>query len=89
MRLTCNSVTRLRSRPRIRREIAALGTRVPTDRIESLQSLVAAGLAGQRLPVALLTAFGALALLLASVGVYAGMFAAMAVGAPAGSSRCR
>jgi ABC-type antimicrobial peptide transport system permease subunit len=42
-----------------------------------LRSLVAGGLAGRRLPVVLMTAFGALALVLASVGVYA-MFASLA-----------
>lgn len=46
--------------------------------METLGSLVAGGLAGRRLLVVLMTAFGALALVLASVGVYA-MFAAMAV----------
>jgi predicted permease len=43
----------------------------------TLRSLLSDGLAGRRLPVVLMTAFGALALVLASVGVYA-MFAAMA-----------
>jgi ABC-type antimicrobial peptide transport system permease subunit len=41
-----------------------------------MRALLSDGLAGRRLPVVLMTAFGALALLLASVGVYA-MFAAM------------
>jgi ABC-type antimicrobial peptide transport system permease subunit len=43
----------------------------------SVEAMLAEGLAGRRLPVALMTGFAALALLLASVGVYA-MFAAMA-----------
>ncbi|HEV7704556.1 MAG TPA: ABC transporter permease [Gemmatimonadaceae bacterium] len=43
----------------------------------TMRALLSTGLAGRRLPVMLMTAFGALALLLASVGVYA-MFAAMA-----------
>jgi predicted permease len=42
-----------------------------------LRAILDEGLAGRRLPVLLMTAFGALALLLATVGVYA-MFAAMA-----------
>ena len=41
------------------------------------EALLADGFAARRLPVVLMTAFGALALLLASVGVYA-MFASMA-----------
>jgi len=43
----------------------------------TFRAYLASGLAGRRLPVVLMTAFGALALVLASVGVYA-MFAAMA-----------
>jgi hypothetical protein len=61
----------------VRREVAAMDPTLPTDGMATLESLVAGGLAGRRLPVALMVAFGALALLLASVGVYA-MFAAMA-----------
>jgi predicted permease len=64
--------------PTIRRIVAAIDASVPTDRITTLQSQVGGGLASERLPVALMVAFGALALVLASVGVYA-MFAAMAV----------
>lgn len=62
----------------IRREVAAVNPAIPSDRMEPLGSIVAGGLAGRRLPVALMAAFGALALVLASVGVYA-MFGAMAV----------
>jgi putative ABC transport system permease protein len=61
----------------VQREVAAIDPTLPTDGIVTLESLVAGGLAGRRLPVMLMLAFGALALLLASVGVYA-MFAAMA-----------
>ena len=64
--------------PTIRRLVAELDPSVPTNRMTTLASQVSGGLAGARLPVALMVAFGALALLLASVGVYA-MFAAMAV----------
>jgi putative ABC transport system permease protein len=48
-----------------------------THNITTMSALLSEGLAGRRLPVVLMTGFGALALLLASVGVYA-MFAAMA-----------
>ena len=61
----------------VRREVAVIDPSLPTDGMATLESLVAGGLAGRRLPVVLMLAFGALALLLASVGVYA-MFAAMA-----------
>jgi ABC-type antimicrobial peptide transport system permease subunit len=61
----------------VRRELAAIDPRLPIDEARTLDALLAEGLAGRRLPVVLMTAFGALALLLASVGVYA-MFAAMA-----------
>jgi predicted permease len=58
------------------RELAALDPGVPVSRAATLRALLSEGLAGRRLPVVLMTAFGALALLLASVGVYA-MFASM------------
>ena len=58
------------------RELAALDPGVPIRRAATLRSFLADGLAGRRLPVVLMAAFGALALLLASVGVYA-MFASM------------
>ncbi|HEU4631922.1 MAG TPA: ABC transporter permease [Gemmatimonadaceae bacterium] len=61
-----------------RAALAALDPALPIHQVATLRSLLADGLAGRRLPVVLMTAFGALALLLASVGVYA-MFAAMAV----------
>jgi predicted permease len=50
---------------------------LPLKEAVLVRSLITEGLAGRRLPVMLMTAFGALALLLASVGVYA-MFASMA-----------
>jgi predicted permease len=59
------------------RELAALDPRLPLNNPMTLDALLGEGLASRRLPVMLMTAFGALALVLASVGVYA-MFAAMA-----------
>ena len=61
----------------VRRELAAVDPRVPLHDAMTLRTLLADNLSGRRLPVVLMAAFGALALLLASVGVYA-MFAAMA-----------
>lgn len=61
----------------VRRELAALDPSFPIRDAASLQSVLSDRLAGRRLPVVLMTAFGALALLVASVGVYA-MFANMA-----------
>jgi ABC-type antimicrobial peptide transport system permease subunit len=60
-----------------RRELAALDPDIPITRAILLPDFLSEGLAGRRLPVVLMTAFGALALLLASVGIYA-MFANMA-----------
>jgi len=60
-----------------RASMAAIDPTIPTDRAEPLGTVVDGGLVGRRLPVVLMGAFGGLALLLASVGVYA-MFAAMA-----------
>ncbi|HEY2290293.1 MAG TPA: permease prefix domain 1-containing protein [Thermoanaerobaculia bacterium] len=57
--------------PAFRRELAAVDPEVPIGRAETLRAYLAEGMAGRRLPVLLMTAFGALALLLASVGVYA------------------
>ena len=59
-----------------RRELAAIDPEIAISKASTLRSYLAEGLAGRRLPVVLMTAFGALALLLASVGVYA-MFASM------------
>jgi putative ABC transport system permease protein len=61
----------------LQREVAALDPSLPVQQPMTLEAAVGEGLAARRLPVMLLTAFGALALLLASVGVYA-MFSSMA-----------
>lgn len=61
----------------VERELAALDPTLPLDRPMTLSALLGQGLTNRRLPVMLMTAFGALALLLASVGVCA-MFASMA-----------
>jgi putative ABC transport system permease protein len=61
----------------VQQTLASLDPRLPLHNPVALRALVSEGLAGRRLPVVLMTAFGVLALLLASVGVYA-MFAAMA-----------
>jgi len=63
--------------PSVRAALAALDPRLPLHDPRTLRTRLDAGLAGRRLPVVLITAFGTLALLLASVGVYA-MFSAMA-----------
>jgi hypothetical protein len=62
----------------VERELAALNAGLPLDRTMTLRAVLDDGLAVRRLPVTLMSGFGALALLLASVGVYA-MFASMAV----------
>jgi len=61
----------------VQQTLASIDARLPLNNPATLRSLISDGLAGRRLPVVLMTAFGGLALLLASVGVYA-MFAAMA-----------
>ncbi|HUQ84094.1 MAG TPA: ABC transporter permease [Gemmatimonadaceae bacterium] len=61
----------------VRRELAAIDPALPLHNPTTLVSLISDGLAGRRLPVVLMMAFGGLALMLASVGVYA-MFGAMA-----------
>jgi len=61
----------------LRREMAALDPGVPFREAVALHDFVSDKLTVRRLPVVLMSAFGILALLLASVGVYA-MFAAMA-----------
>jgi ABC-type antimicrobial peptide transport system permease subunit len=63
--------------PSVKRELAAIDPLLPLDDATTLRDVVGEGLASRRLPVVLMSAFGALALLLASVGVYA-MFASMA-----------
>jgi predicted permease len=61
----------------VEREIAAVNAGLVVQRVMPLSVVVGDGLTARRLPVVLMTAFGALALLLASVGVYA-MFASAA-----------
>ena len=61
----------------VQQTLASMDPRLPLHNPITLRALLSEGLAGRRLPVVLMAAFGALALLLASVGVYA-MFAAMA-----------
>lgn len=61
----------------VRSVLAQVDAGLPMHRVQSMRAVIDAGFAARRLPVVLMTAFGALALLLASVGVYA-MFASMA-----------
>jgi putative ABC transport system permease protein len=61
----------------VERELAALDPGLPLNQPTTLRAVLGEGLAGRRLPVLLMAAFGALALLLVSVGVYA-MFTSMA-----------
>ena len=61
----------------VRRTLAELDPTLPLHEARTLPALLSSEFAGRRLPVLLMTAFGGLALLLASVGVYA-MFASMA-----------
>ncbi|HEY4217119.1 MAG TPA: ABC transporter permease [Gemmatimonadaceae bacterium] len=63
--------------PSVHKVIAALDPTLPMYNVNTLQSVIDERFATRRLPVLLMTAFGALALVLASVGVYA-MFANMA-----------
>lgn len=60
----------------VEKELATLDAGFPVQRLTSLSRLLDDGLAARRLPVVLVSAFGGLALLLASMGVYA-MFASM------------
>src|SRR6185503_9755407 len=61
----------------VRRTITAIDPTLPMYNVATLDDVIGTTFAPRRLPVVLMTAFGALALLLASVGVYA-MFATMA-----------
>jgi putative ABC transport system permease protein len=61
----------------VERALAELDSGLALQRPMELSTVIGEGLTGRRLPVLLMTAFGALALILASVGVYA-MFASMA-----------
>ncbi|MFL5619773.1 MAG: ADOP family duplicated permease [Gemmatimonadaceae bacterium] len=63
--------------PAARRELAEVDRSVPVRDAGTLEAIVSDRFSARRLPVMLMTAFGALALMLASVGVYA-MFASMA-----------
>ncbi len=60
-----------------RQAIAAIDPALPIYNVSTLDDVVGTTFAPRRLPVVLMTGFGALALLLASVGIYA-MFATMA-----------
>lgn len=62
----------------VERELAALDRGLPLQEPITLHAVINERLAARRLPSALMATFGALALLLASIGVYA-MFANMAV----------
>jgi len=70
----CEPLALLRPAQRL---LASLDKSVPLRDPRPLRDIVDERLAGRRLPVVLMTAFGLLALVLVSVGVYA-MFAAMA-----------
>jgi putative ABC transport system permease protein len=61
----------------IERELATLDRGLPLQQVRTLPAVLGVGVASRRLPVLLMTGFGALALLLASVGVYS-LFASMA-----------
>ena len=61
----------------VRRVIASVDPTMPMYKVATMRAIIGDGFATRRLPVVLMTSFGALALLLASVGVYA-MFATMA-----------
>ncbi|MDQ3998025.1 MAG: permease, partial [Gemmatimonadota bacterium] len=60
----------------VQRELSTIDPGLPVNRVSTLESLLADGLSARRLPVVLIGGFAGLALLLASVGVYA-MFASM------------
>lgn len=60
----------------IERELAALDRGLPLQQVMTLPARLGEGLTSRRLPVLLMTAFGMLALLLATVGVYS-LFASM------------
>ena len=70
----------------IRRELAALDPSLPIRDPATFESVLGEQLAGRKLPVVLMSAFGVLALVLAGVGVYA-MFASMAAARAWPSSR--
>jgi len=61
----------------VREALKAIDPGLPMHEVKTMEELVAEGFAARKLPVILMSAFGVLALLLASVGVYA-MFTSMA-----------
>jgi ABC-type antimicrobial peptide transport system permease subunit len=60
----------------LERELAALDRGLPLQQVMTLPARLGDGLVGRRLPVLLMSGFGMLALLLATVGVYS-LFASM------------
>jgi putative ABC transport system permease protein len=60
----------------VRATLRSIDATLPMYKVATMRDVIDKGFAARRLPVVLMTAFGALALLLASVGVYA-MFASM------------
>jgi predicted permease len=62
----------------VEREVAAIDPRLPVQNPMPLRAAIGEGLDTRRLPVMLIGAFGLMALVLSSVGVYA-MFASMAL----------
>jgi putative ABC transport system permease protein len=61
----------------VRRAIASFDPSLPMYKVSTMRATIGDNFAARRVPVMLMSAFGALALLLASVGIYA-MFATMA-----------
>src|SRR4029078_3047545 len=61
----------------VRKTIASVDPMIPMYKVATMNTVLGDTFAPRRLPVVLMTSFGVLALLLASVGVYA-MFANMA-----------
>jgi putative ABC transport system permease protein len=61
----------------VRRAIASFDASLPMYKVSTMRATIGDNFAARRVPVMLMSAFGALALLLASVGIYA-MFATMA-----------
>jgi putative ABC transport system permease protein len=61
----------------VRRTLRSIDAALPMHKVSTMDSVIDEGFTMRRLPVVLMMSFGALALLLASVGIYA-MFASMA-----------
>ncbi len=74
---TASDVEALALTNSVRRTVRELDPTLPINKLATMRSVVDDAFASRRLPVVLMTAFGGLALMLASVGVYA-MFANMA-----------